>query len=78
MENFYYETIHDVLKLPLYHEEKSITLKRLKVKITRLHHLEQQKKLLDSAEGDYMDSEEPSLYHFLREETMRHTYCSTC
>jgi hypothetical protein len=34
MENFYYETMYELLQLPLSHEEKSAKLKHLKEKIT--------------------------------------------
>ena len=44
----------------------AITLKQLKAKFTRLHHLEKQWIFLDNDEHDMIEAEEPFLYHIIR------------
>jgi hypothetical protein len=41
-------------------------LKHFKAKITRLHHAELRRILLDNGEQDVLEGEEPSIYHILK------------
>ena len=66
LENFYYNAICNKLNEPTNHETTSITLKHFKAKITRLHHAELRRILLDNGEQDVLEGEEPSIYHILK------------
>jgi hypothetical protein len=66
LENFYYNAIYNILNEPTEHETTAITLKHLKAKITRLHHAELRRILLDNCEQDALEGEEPSIYHILK------------
>jgi len=50
VETFYYASIYDILDAPIDPGRKAITIKRLKTQITRLHHQQRQKILLDTEE----------------------------
>ena len=63
LENLYYNAIYNILNEPTNHETTAITLKHLKAKITRLHHAELRRILLDIGEQDVLGGEEPSIYH---------------
>jgi hypothetical protein len=66
LENFYYASIYDIICAPLPPEAKSTHLRHLKAKITRLHHYERKKILRNNAEGDVMEGEEPTLFHYMK------------
>jgi endonuclease/exonuclease/phosphatase family metal-dependent hydrolase len=66
LENFYYATIYDIICSPLPPDEKSTHQRHLKAKITRLQQQERRKILIiATAEGECMENEEPSPYHYL-------------
>jgi hypothetical protein len=56
MENFY-DAIYNILSDTNIQESTSITLKELKVKILRLHHMAQQRIFLDTDEHDRVADE---------------------
>ena len=60
------DAIYNVLNNSTNHAMTAITLKQLKAKITRLHHLEKQWIFLDNDEHDMIEGEEQSLYHLIR------------
>jgi hypothetical protein len=60
METFYYETIYSILKDENMRKTKTTQMKELKARIVRLHHIEQQKRLIDMEEQDKMKEEQPS------------------
>jgi hypothetical protein len=66
LENFYYETIYNVIGAPMQHEAKAIHLRHLKAKITRLHHYENKKRLRFTDEGDCLQDEEPILFQYIK------------
>jgi len=66
MENFYYTAIYDVLQEPDQHRSKTLAMRRLKAKITRLNSIHHQRLLVDTGEQDRIMGEEPSLHHLLK------------
>lgn len=66
METFYYETIYSILQDETMRNNVSTKLKELKARIVRLHHTEQQQRLLDVDEQDRMMEEQPSIFHIVK------------
>jgi hypothetical protein len=61
LENFYLETIYDILKEENLQESTYTKTRQLKAKIIRLYHELKQSLHLDTEENDTMPREEPSL-----------------
>jgi hypothetical protein len=61
MVNFYYEVINTTLCAQSDNETTTISLKRLKVKITQFHHEEQRRLFINTGEHDRLDDERPTL-----------------
>jgi hypothetical protein len=66
MENFYYEVLNTMIHAQYDNETTATAVKRLKAKITRLHHEEQQRLFLNTEDYERLDDENPTLYHFIR------------
>jgi hypothetical protein len=66
LENFYYESIYNIICAPMQHEVKAIHLRHLKAKITRLHHCENRKIPRFTDDGDCMKDEEPTLFQYIK------------
>jgi hypothetical protein len=66
MESFYYDAIYHILQKKTIQESTSRTLKKLKARIVGLHHMGEQRILLDTDEHDRIAEEGPSLYHILK------------
>lgn len=72
LEKFYYEAISNILHTTTKNRAaKAIPLKHLNAKITRLHHYELKRIVLNNDERDMIDGEEPTLYHFKKAKTRR-------
>jgi hypothetical protein len=65
-ETFYYDAMCNILQEATIQESTSRTLKELKARIVRLHHMERQRRLIDTEEQDRITEERPSLYHILK------------
>jgi hypothetical protein len=66
METFYYDAIYNILQETTIRESTSRMLKTLKANIVGLHHIEQQRILLDTDEQGRIAGEGQSLYHILK------------
>jgi hypothetical protein len=66
LENLYYASIYDIICSPLPSDVKSTHRRHLKAKITRLHHCGRRKILIATAEGECMEEEEPTLFHYIK------------
>jgi hypothetical protein len=66
LENFSYEAINNLLQTPGDHATTTITLKKMKAKITRLHSEEQKRLFLNNDGRDGLEGKEPSLCHLLK------------
>ena len=72
METFY-DAIYNILQETTIRESTSRMLKTLKDNIVGLHHIEQQRMLLDNDEHDRIAEEGPSLYHILQSRKRQET-----
>lgn len=63
---FYHDAVYNILRDTNIHGSTSITLKKLKAKILRLHHMAQHRIFLNTNEHDRIVDEEASLCHILK------------
>jgi hypothetical protein len=65
VENFYYDSIYDILQDPADHAAKAVALKRLKANRIRLNSLQKMGVLLDNADPGRIVGEDLSIYHYI-------------
>jgi hypothetical protein len=66
LEHTYYDAIYEMVTGNESSEIKTVQLKKLKAKITRLHTKENKRFFLDNNHIDVVEGEDPSIIHIIR------------